>query len=201
VSTRKIPRATDYRPDADSGFIVVADRRGTRIVADGLGYTNEALVSPDERFLYVNETFGRRLTRFRIGTDGALSQRETVTTFGKGTFPDGLAFDRDGALWITSIVSNRVIRVAADGSQQIMLEDADAAHVDWVEAAFLAGTMDRPHLDQAAGRRLKNISSLAFGGADLRTAFLGCLVGDAITTFRAPVAGHPPVHWRYPVSR
>ncbi len=201
VSTRKIPRAADYRPDASSGFIVVADRRGARIVADGLGYTNEALVSPDGHHLYVNETFGRRLSRFRIGADGELSQRETIATFGKGTFPDGLAFDCEGAVWITSIVSNRVIRVTADGSQEIMLEDSDPAHVDWVEEAYRAGTMGRPHLDHAAGRRLKNISSLAFGGPDLRTAYLGCLVSDAIMTFRAPVAGHPPVHWRYPVSR
>lgn len=201
VSTRKIPRAADYRPDASSGFIVVADRRGARIVADGLGYTNEALVSPDGHYLYVNETFARRLSRFRIGADGELAQRETIATFGKGTFPDGLAFDREGAVWITSIVSNRVIRVTADGSQEIMLEDSDPAHVDWVEEAYRAGTMGRPHLDHAAGRRLKNISSLAFGGPDLRTAYLGCLVSDSIMTFRAPVAGHPPVHWHYPVSR
>ncbi len=51
------------------------------------------------------------------------------------------------------------------------------------------------------GNGLKNISSLAFGGADLRTAYLGCLLGDAITSFRAPVAGHSPVHWHYPVAR
>jgi sugar lactone lactonase YvrE len=108
VSTRTVPRADDYRADASSGFIVLADRQGTRIVADGLGYTNEALLSPDGHHLYVNETFGRRLTRFRVGADGALSRRETVATFGKGTFPDGLAFDREGGVWITSIVSNRV---------------------------------------------------------------------------------------------
>ena len=68
-------------------------------------------------------------------------------------------------MWIVSIVSNRVIRVAPDGAQQLVLEDADAAHVAWFEAAFLAGTIGRPHLDQAAGQVLKNISSLAFGGA------------------------------------
>jgi hypothetical protein len=44
---------------------------------------------------------------------------------------------------------------------------------------------------------LKNISSIAFGGPDLRTAYLGCLLGDALATFRSPVAGAPPAHWNY----
>ena len=46
-------------------------------------------------------------------------------------------------------------------------------------------------------RVLKNVSSLAFGGADLRTAYVGCLLGDSIAVFDSPVAGHPPAHWRY----
>ena len=120
-----------------------------------------------------------------------------VTGFGKGTYPDGLSFDAEGGVWITSIVSNRVIRVAPDGSQQLVLEDADPAHLDWTEEAYLAGTMGRPHLDKAAGRVLKNISSLAFGGPGLRTAYLGCLLGDAIASFPSPVAGHPPAHWNH----
>jgi sugar lactone lactonase YvrE len=197
VSTRKTPRAAAYRADVADGFIVLCDARGARIVAEGLGYTNEALPSPDGRHLYVNETFARRLTRFRIAADGALEGRETVAAFGAGTFPDGLAFDAEGAVWVTSIVSNRVIRVAPDGSQQLMLEDADPAHLAWVEQAFQAGEMGRPHLDGIKSRRLKNISSLAFGGPDLRTAYLGCLLGDALASFRSPVAGATPVHWRW----
>ncbi len=195
VSTRMSPRAAAYRADVADGFIVLCDARGARIVAEGLGYTNEALPSPDGRYLYVNETFARRLTRFRIAADGALEGRETVTAFGAGTFPDGLAFDAEGGVWITSIVSNRVIRVAPDGSQQLMLEDSDPAHLAWVEQAFQAGEMGRPHLDGIRSRRLKNISSLAFGGPDLRTAYLGCLLGDALAMFRSPIAGAPPVHW------
>lgn len=196
VSTRKTPRAAAYRADVADGFIVLCDARGARIVAEGLGYTNEALPSPDGRYLYVNETFSRRLTRFRIAANGALESRETVTAFGAGTFPDGLAFDAEGAVWITSIVSNRVIRVAPDGSQQLVLEDCDPAHLAWVEQAFLAGEMGRPHLDGIKSRCLRNISSLAFGGPDLRTAYLGCLLGDALAAFRSPVAGATPVHWR-----
>jgi sugar lactone lactonase YvrE len=195
VSTSLRPRARAYRADLADGFVVLVDERGARIVADGLGYTNEALVSPDGRWLYVNETFGRRLTRFRLAPDGSLSARETVTTFGEGTYPDGLAFDAQGHVWITSIVSNRVIRVAPGGEQSLILEDADAAHVQWAEEAYRANALGRPHLDKRAGRKLANISSLAFGGPDLRTAYLGCLLGDAIATFRTPVAGHPPVHW------
>ena len=75
VSTRCIPRARAYRGDVADGFIVLVDARGARIVAEGLGYTNEALVSPDGAWLYVNETFGRRLSRFRIATDGARAPR------------------------------------------------------------------------------------------------------------------------------
>ncbi|MEO8835582.1 MAG: SMP-30/gluconolactonase/LRE family protein [Caldimonas sp.] len=197
VSTRRVPRASAYRADVADGFVVVVDARGARIVAEGLGYTNEAMLSPDGAWLYVNETFGRRLSRFRVAADGSLGARETVTTFGQGTYPDGLAFDSEGGIWVTSIVSNRVIRVAPSGEPTIVLEDVDAEHVEWCEAAFVDGTLGRQHLDRAGGRVLRNISSLAFGGADLRTAYLGCLQGDAIASFRSPVVGHPPVHWRY----
>ncbi|HEX2541722.1 MAG TPA: SMP-30/gluconolactonase/LRE family protein [Caldimonas sp.] len=196
VSTRRVPRAAAYRADVADGFIVLVDARGARIVADGLGYTNEALLSPDGRWLYVNETFARRLSRFPVAAaDGALGAKEVVTRFGHGTYPDGLAFDAEGHVWITSIVSNRILRVAPDGASTTVLEDADAAHVGWCEDAYLGGTLGRPHLDRAAGRVLKNISSLAFGGPDLRTAYLGCLLGDSIAAFRTSVAGHPPVHW------
>jgi sugar lactone lactonase YvrE len=200
VSTRRVPRDLGYRANVDDGFIVLADERGVRLAADGLGYTNECLVAPDGEHLYVNETFTRRLSRFPISGDGKLGEKEVVATFGPGTYPDGLTFDAAGGVWITSVVSNRVIRVTLDGRQEVILEDADPAHVAWTEHAYKANALGRPHLDKAAGRRLRNISSLAFGGADLRTAYLGCLLGDSIAAFRAPVAGHPPVHWTHPLG-
>lgn len=195
VSTRRVPRADGYRSDVADGFIVLIDEAGARIVADNLGYTNEAVAHPDGRSLWVNETFGRRLTAFDVEADGTLTRRRTITTFGPGTFPDGLAFDSEGHAWVTSIVSNRVIRIAPDGSQSLVLEDCDPEHIAWVEAAFQDGTMGRPHLDGIKSRRLRNISNLAFGGPDLRTAYLGCLLCDQIASFRTPVAGVPLAHW------
>ena len=196
VSTRTIPRADAYRPDTDDGFIVCVDDRGARIAVDNLGYTNECWVDPTGTTLFVNETFARRLTRFTIRPDGTLTDRSTLATFGPGTFPDGLAVDADGWFWITSIVNNQVIRVAPDGRRQhVVFEDADPDHVAWVEDAFVAGTMGRPHLDTAGTSRAANISSLAFGDPHCGVAYLGCLLGRSIATLSVDVAGHPPVHW------
>jgi sugar lactone lactonase YvrE len=197
VSTRLKPRALGYRRSCDDGFIVRVDARGAAIVADGLGYTNEVAVHPGGKWLYVNETFARRLSRFALHADGSLGAREVVTEFGPGTFPDGLAFDEDGHAWVVSIVSNRLIRVAPDGVPTTWLEEADADHLAWVEHAFAAGTMGRPHLDGAPSRSLRNISSIAFAGTDRRTAVLGCLLGDRLATLRLPVAGVAPTHWPY----
>jgi hypothetical protein len=197
VSTRLKPRARGYRRSCDDGFIVRVDARGAAIAADGLGYTNEVAVHPSGQWLYVNETFARRLSRFALREDGSLGAREVVTEFGPGTFPDGLAFDEEGHAWVVSIVSNRLIRIAPDGRPTLWLEEADADHLAWVEAAFEAGTMGRPHLDGVPSRSLRNISSIAFSGADRRTAVLGCLLGERLATLRLPVAGVAPTHWHY----
>ena len=195
VSTRLQPRNLGYRADVADGFVVLVDDAGIRIVADNLGYTNECVVHPGGRQLYVNETFARRLVAFDIGRNGGLSNKTVIAEFGEGTFPDGLTFDADGGVWITSIVSNRVLRITPDGHQEIMFEDCAPDHLKRVEEAFQAGEMDRPHLDTIHSQLLHNISSLAFGGTDLRTAYLGCLLGESIASVPAPVAGHPPPHW------
>ena len=197
VSTRKIPRSKGYRPDVQDGFVVLCDKGHCRIVADNLGYTNECAVHPDGKSLYVNETFARKLVRYAIAENGDLHDKSRVAEFGVGTFPDGLVFDSEGEIWVTSIVSNRVIRIAGDGRQEIVIEDCDQAHLLWVEEAFQSGDMGRPHLDNAQSKKLKNISSLAFGGDNLDTGYLGCLLDQSIYKFKTPYSGFPSAHWRF----
>lgn len=197
VSTRLMPRALGYKPSVADGFVVLLYNGKARIVADDLGYTNECVVDPSGEFLYVNETFARRLSRFRIGNDNQLGKRETVATFGAGTYPDGMVFDAEGGIWITSIISNRVIRVLPDGRQEIWIEDVESGRLAEIEDAYLAESLDRPHLDNVHSQRLQNISSLAFGGEDLRSGYLGCLLGDQVAKVDMPVAGHPPAYWDF----
>ncbi|MDP6707135.1 MAG: SMP-30/gluconolactonase/LRE family protein [Alphaproteobacteria bacterium] len=197
VSTWSEPRQLAYRRDVADGIVVLVNDRGARIVADGLGYTNEAIVDASGDWLYVNETFGRRTSRFAIGADGALGPRETVTEYGAGVYPDGLAFDEAGGVWMTSVVSNRLIRVAPDGRQTVILEENDPTKLDEIEAVFQAGSLGREHLDAIETEVMKSISSIAFGGPDLKTIYLGNLLDDKVYTFQSPVAGVAPSHWRF----
>lgn len=61
--------------------------------------------------------------------------------------PDGLVFDDEGGTWITSIVSNRVIRLAPDGTPAVIVEDNEPSHISRVETAFRDGTEISPQLD------------------------------------------------------
>jgi len=199
-STWRVPRSLAYRPDVADGFIVLVDRRGARIVSEGIGYTNEAIVDPSGEWLYINETMGRRTTRARITADG-LGPRELVTTYGHGNFPDGLCFDAEGGLWMTSVVSNRIVYTAPDRRQHVVVEEVEPAQLEEVEAAYQAGIMGRQHLDSIRTRVMKSLSSMAFGGPDLRTGYLGNLLDDRIYSFRTPVAGLKPVHWDWTFDR
>lgn len=201
VTTRSDPLSKAMtglgQPELKDGFVCMVDAKGARIVADGFAFTNEARVSPDGGSFYVVETQGRRVTRFRIAASGDLSGRETFASFGHGTFADGIAFDAEGYLWVTSIVSNRLFRVAPDGKATLVFEDGNADNIAKVEAALTDGSVTREHFNSKSGTRVHNIASIAFGGPDLRTAYLGSLVGDTIPFFQSPVAGLPLPHWSY----
>jgi len=198
VSTWMVPREQAFRKGWADGFIVLLDDRGARIVAEGIGSTNEAIVDPSGQWLYVNETIARCTSRYPIRPDSSLGPKEVVTEYGAATFPDGLTFDAEGGVWIVSVASNRVIRSdRRTGRQELILEDCDPAAMEKVEAAFQAGTFGRAEIDFGRQRPLANLSSLAFGDADLHSIYLGSLFGERVARFRTRYKGAEPVHWRF----
>lgn len=197
VSTTIAPRSNDYRPDAKSGFIAVLDRAGARIVADGLAYANEFALSEDEDFLYINETFGKCTSRFSIKSNGELYDRKVVAEYGDGIFPDGIALDQQNGLWITSPVSNCVIHIDEAGRRRVVIEDCVSDHVARAEQCYRDSVFDRSFFGSSPSRTLRNISSLAFGGADMRTAYLGSLLGEHIPFFETGISGLRVPHFDY----
>lgn len=187
----------NYPVDTATGRIVMDDGTGARVVATGLHYTNECRVSADGGSLYVNETFGRRLSRFKILPSGQLGPREVIAVLGQGDFPDGLALDAEGGAWIACVGSNRLYRVAADGEATAVIDDSIEETVQQLEAAFNSNTLTRPMLSAARGHTLFNISSVAFGGPDLKTVYLGSLGGTSLVAYKSTIAGLPLAHWEW----
>ena len=64
-----------------------------------------------------------------------------------------------------------------------------------VRAAIADGSLNRDLLYRNPARVLPNVTSIAWGGPDLRTAYVGSVSGRSIATFASPVAGARPVHW------
>jgi sugar lactone lactonase YvrE len=197
VSTTIAPREAAFRPGIADGYVVRHEDGRSEVVAEHIGFCNEGRISPDGAWYYINETIARRVTRFPVLPDGQLGVRETVIQFGRdGIFPDGMGFDDDGGVWVASVVSNRLVRIK-DGKPEIIVEDCDEAVVEGVEDAFFAGRMGRSEIDAGRTWSLGNISSVAFGGADLKTIYLGSLFRESLTVLTSAYTGAVPVHWRF----
>lgn len=198
VSTRIKNWMEAVKPGIADGFIALADENGLRIVADGLRFTNEVRLDAREEYLYAVETCGRCITRFRVGKDGALTDREIFgpRDFGPAGFPDGCTFDSYGNLWVTLIMAERLIALTPEGEMLTIFDDGQPAKIATLEQAYQAGQATAEHMMATRSGVTPWMASITFGGADLRNAYIGTLFGDRIPYFRSPVAGLPMIHWR-----
>ena len=88
-----------------------------------------------------------------------------------------------------------MIRVDADRSQNIVYEENDPEQVEHIEWLLQSEGLKREHMDSVTAEVAQSISSIAFGGADRKTVYLGNLLDDRIYTFQSPVPGVAPPHW------
>ncbi len=157
-----------YIPDGS----VVLIREGTpRILTGGICFANGLTLDADENFLYLAETIKRRILRYAVAPDGSLSKPETYGPdfLGKQAFPDGIAFDEAGNLWITFPGWNAIGYLTPRQELVIALEDPE-------------------------GRILKRPTNICFGWEQRRTAFIGSLDGTTIPYFEVPYPGMKLIH-------
>ena len=178
---------------ANTGQILLVQDGHVSVAADGLNWANEVRVSPGGEYLFVNETFACRTTRYDVATDGTLS-RPVQLVFPQDIYPDGMAFDVEGGLWIACVISNRLVRVAPDLTWTILFEDPDPALTD-IASSYAKGALTWEQISQSRGSQLSNLSSIAFGGPDLKSVYMGGLGHDSVRVLRSPVPGVPMSHW------
>ena len=198
ISTRIKNWMTAISPEIADGYVALADQRGLRIVADGFRFTNEIRLDAKEEYLYIAETCGQCISRMRVQPDGSLTDREIYgpSKLGKYGFPDGIAFDAHGNLWGTLVMVDQVFAITPDGDFHVILDDTNEKAALALEEAFVNNRVTPDDMLTAGGTIAPWFASVTFGGADLKTAYIGSLRGTRIPYFRSPVAGLPMVHWK-----
>ncbi len=182
-------------PKISDGFIALVEGDRIRVVADNLAFANEIRLDADEEWLYAVETTRRRITRFRVESNGSLSNREIYGPSDHGAFIDGIAFDAFGNLWGTHVMSDRIFAITPQGDLRILLNDDNPKPSALLMQAFENDAATPDHMLACGGTLAPWFASVTFGGPDLKNVYIGSLRGTRIPWFRSPVAGLPMVHW------
>lgn len=196
VTTRLTPWTRSINEKSPDGYVGLIDDRGIRIVADGFVGTNEIRFDANEEWLYVVESNARRISRIRVTPEGGVTAREIYGPADLGGIPDGFAFDAYGNLWITLIMSERLVALTPEGELLTLLDDGDPRQVEIFDKHFHAGTMTPEVMAGCKGTIAPWMASITFGGKDLRTVYIGSLMGNTVPYFESPVPGLPLPHWK-----
>ncbi len=109
---------------------------------EGYVITNGPAFSPDRATFYHTDTLGKIVHAFDVDAQGRLSNKRVFATIAGSGWPDGTAVDADGCVWVALFGGGRVERYAPSGE-----------------------------LLDAVAFPCPNVTKIAFGGPDLRTAF------------------------------
>ncbi|MCY3947013.1 MAG: SMP-30/gluconolactonase/LRE family protein [Anaerolineaceae bacterium] len=129
------------------------------------GFTNGLCMTPDGQALIVVESSPPCIARVPVRSDGSAGQREKLLDLPRSV-PDGVAFDREGRLYISVYTPSIIYRLEQDGSLTTLYEE-------W----------ERFLLDSA--------TNVAFAGPDLRTLLVANLDGRKLLCAPVQVPGMP----------
>ena len=104
-------------PESLSTVMCRVDPDGTVSVASaGMIFPNGMVITPDGRTMIVAETLALRLTAFDIAADGSLSNRRVWADLSaEMAAPDGICLDAEGAVWIATALTPRLLRIGEGG--------------------------------------------------------------------------------------
>lgn len=147
-----------------NGYLIrIATDGSGQVIAGPLGYANGLALSADEKHLFMVESDSESVLRYTIGADGQLGPA-AVYAEQVGRFPDGLALDSDGNLYVCCYASDEIWQVDHHGNKTLL------AHDRW-------------------GIKLGRPTNLAFGGDVFDEIYVANLARTTITRAKIGICG------------
>lgn len=197
ISTKSNDWVKAMRPNVKDGYIALIDGDTIRIVADNFSITNEIRFDESEEYLYISETGGRCINRMKVLSNGYLTNREKYgpTDLGLGGFPDGIAFDSYGNLWGTLVFGEKIFAITPKGDLKIIFDDGNDKNSKIIDEAFFNNLLTEELMLSGLSKVAPMMTSITFGGNDLKNVYIGSVLGHTLPYFKSPVAGRPPIWW------
>ena len=134
----------DNAEQAPTGQLYRLDQRGLYCVDTGYVVSNGPVFSADGRQLFHASSASREIYRFAVSADGDLSDKQCFIRFtAEQGFPDGMALDAAGGLWVAQWQGSGICRFDANG--------------------LLTNRVALP---------VSNVTNLAFGGPNLHQLYI-----------------------------
>jgi L-arabinonolactonase len=150
---------------ADGSLYRLDPDRSVHRMEEGLRCPNGMAWSPDDRLMYLCDTWARRIFVYDFDADdGILRNRRLFAELKENEgFPDGMTVDADGCIWNAHYNGWRITRYAPDGK-----------------------------VDRIMRMPVQHVTSLTFGGLGLDTLYVtsSCLRLSEEERSRQRVAGH-----------
>src|SRR5271157_2237574 len=109
---------------------------------DGIQVTNGLGLSPDRKLLYHCDSATQAVWVYDVAADRGVKDRRVFAKLPEG-FPDGMAVDAEGGVWVAAFRAGEVMRFKSDGT-----------------------------LERRIGVPAKRVTSLVFGGRDLQDLYI-----------------------------
>jgi sugar lactone lactonase YvrE len=140
-----------YSEDEPTGTLYRLDAGRVETLVEGVTVSNGLGWTPDGRTMYFIDSTTHRVDAFDYDVaSGALSNRRPFVTIpDEEGFPDGLAVDVDGGVWVAMWGGRRVSRYLPDGRLEAVVE-VPATHT--TSCCFGGAGLDRLYITSARDR-------------------------------------------------
>ena len=159
IDTKDRLFASDPNWKENTGRIWRIDTDGKFTLLDSMGTTNGIEVSPDNKYLYVNESVQRKVWKYDLNEKGEISNKRLIHEFPDFGM-DGMRCDVDGNLYITRHGKGTVAKLSPSGKL--------------IREISTIGKLP---------------SNIAFGGKDGRTAYITLQDRGNMESFRVDQPG------------